>query len=211
MPCAAVSALRICSTYLAPRAPLDAHQGSLSLRGPCSPDCGQRPLLPGAGTTPHPSWCHLCALFAPDFLVLWGLRRDRTRARSLMALGTSGRNQSKHWFCTIGKALYVPVSLLNRWEVRLKGGHPAPKLADQLWGASSTASKCVLGLRPHPAHPEQGRGLACGCTSLSGTCEGSPSHPAGATQAGASVTRRSGHKAMGPRGESYRNLLKAFT
>lgn len=71
-----------------------------------------------------------------------------------MALGTSGRNQSKHWFCTIGKALYVPVSLLNQWEVCLEGGRPAPKLADQLWGASSTASKCASG----PCSPRTGQG-----------------------------------------------------
>lgn len=66
-----------------------------------------------------------------------------------------------------------------------------------MWWASSTASKCVSGLRSRPALPEQGRSLACGHTYLSGTGRGSPSHPAGGAQAGASVRLRSGHKAMG--------------
>lgn len=52
---------------------LDTHQGSVSLGGPCSPGCGQRPAPPSwCWDVPHPSWCHLCALFAPDSLVLWG-------------------------------------------------------------------------------------------------------------------------------------------
>lgn len=58
--------------YLAPHAPRMHTRAPCPSGAPCSPDCGQRPLLPGAGTSPHPSWCHLCALFAPDFLVLWG-------------------------------------------------------------------------------------------------------------------------------------------
>lgn len=140
-----------------------------------SPLCLVRPRLPGAV----------------------GPCRDQTRARSLMALGTSGRNQNKHWFCTIGKALYVPVSLLNWWEGRLEGWASSTQTGRPGVVGVQHSLQVRLGSAPRPVLPEQGRSPACRHTYPSGTGRGSPSHPAGRAQAGASVRCRSGHKAMG--------------
>ena len=100
-----LSALRTWpSIYLAPHAPW------IHIRAPCPSGvpaaltvASGRPLLPGAGTSPPPQLVSPLCLVHTRLPGAEGPCRDQTRARSLMALGTSGRNQNKHWFCTIKK------------------------------------------------------------------------------------------------------------
>lgn len=94
------ASLDIASVLYPPDGPLDIASvprpsSLLVLRCPSS-RCHLTPDSPLCLVRPRPTWCSV-----------W-LSCAQTKESSLMTLGTSGRNQNKHWFCTVCEAPRCP-------------------------------------------------------------------------------------------------------